>query len=128
MGTSLPFGGEKRDPSPRYYIQRGQEPSGPSDGPVFHFLRFPQEQRAGSIARIGASPGAPVLIASIPLSCRRATLLPGCHTDPYSPECVEKHNSRKFAVAISRRCCVGKRTRSRFVSKLETRLRASPRS
>src|SRR5215208_6121355 len=90
MGSSLPFGGEKRDPLPRYYIQRGQEPSGPSDGPVFRFLRFPQERRAGSIARIGASPGAPVLIASIPLSCRRATLLPGCHTHPYSPECVER--------------------------------------
>src|SRR5215217_5107865 len=102
MGTSLPFGGEKRDPSPRYYIQRGQEPSGPSDGPVFHFLRFPQERRAGSIARIGASPGAPVLIASIPLSCRRATLLPGCHTDPYSPECVERDCMKRPQTRASR--------------------------
>jgi hypothetical protein len=33
MGFSFPLGGEKKShPSPRYYIQRGQEPSGRKDG------------------------------------------------------------------------------------------------
>ena len=47
---SFPLGGEKkRDPSPRYYIQRGQEPSGRSGTAG---LPLTQERRAGSIARV----------------------------------------------------------------------------
>ena len=46
----LSLGGEKkRDPSPRYYIQRGQEPSGRSGTAG---LPLTQERRAGSIARV----------------------------------------------------------------------------
>jgi hypothetical protein len=47
--TLLSLGGEESGSSPRYYIQRGQEPSGRS---VTAGLPLTQERRAGPIARV----------------------------------------------------------------------------
>jgi hypothetical protein len=95
MGISLPLGGEGALLTALLHSVVRSHQAVKTAG--FPLPWFPQERRAGSIARTGALPEAPVLIVSnVPVRCKVEKGAQGDSmrtTQAYSPKCVEQEFS-----------------------------------